>query len=150
MRRIRALAYVLAAVLATSCASVSRPRVTSATTAASAGKDTLSGLFILQLMNGKELPSIKEHNGLVYTLHKVSIAFEPNGTYDQWTTVSATRAGKTIGIDTDLTEGTFAYAASTHVISLHGNTGPPMAGTVVNDMMTLQVVRDTAVFYRQY
>jgi len=150
MRRIRALACVLTAILLTSCASTARGQVTNATTGTSPKGDSLSGLFILQLMNGNELPFDKEHNGLVYRLDKVSIAFKQNGTYDQWTTVTVTRAGQTIGVDTDLTEGTFHFAASTHVVSLRGKTGLPMAGTVVDDRMTLQVVRDTAVFYRQW
>jgi hypothetical protein len=149
MLRIRALTFVLAAIMATSGASAPARRV-SATTATSPSSDTLSGLFILQLMNGTELPSTKELNGLVYTLHAVSIAFRLNGTYTQSTTVTVTRDGRTLGVETDTLQGRFDYAASTHVISLRGSSGFPMAGTVVNDVMTLQVVRDTAVFYRQY
>jgi hypothetical protein len=149
MSPIGALTYVLAALVLTSHASPSSRRAARATAVTNVRGDTLSGLFILQLMNGKELPVNQEHNGLVYTLNSVSIAFKLNGTYDQSTSVTVTQAGRTFGPETYLVRGTFDYAASTHVVSLRGSSGLPMGGSIVNDMMTLQVVRDTAVFYRQ-
>ena len=63
--------------------------------------------------------------------------------------MSATRAGTTIGPTTLLFQGTYVYKASTHAVSLRDGDGSRIAGTIVNDMMTLRAGRDTLVYYRQ-
>ena len=148
MRRIRALTYLVAAILMTSGASASSQRVASAGTATKARGDTLSGLFILQFSDGREVPYSRENAGVVYTLDSASIAFKPNGSFTRSTTVTVRKAGETFAA-TRLFHGTFIYAASTHAVALRDSAGVSIDGTIVNDTMTLYAGPETLVFYRQ-
>jgi hypothetical protein len=148
MRRIHAL-HLVAAILLTSGASASTQRVASASIATSARGDTLSGRFILQFTNGREVPFSTENAGAVYTLDSASIAFKPNGSFIRSTTVTVRQAGDTFAASR-LFHGTFVYSASTHAVSLRDSDGVSIGGTIVNDTMTLAAGRDTLVFYRQW
>jgi hypothetical protein len=141
MRRIRAATYVLAAILLTSCGSDSA-------TSPSKDKDTLSGVFKLQWVNGKGLPISAEEAGVVVTLNTDLITFQLNGTFTQSTTMTVTQSGQTIGPASLLLDGTYAYALSTQAVSLRTSDGAQISGTVVNDTMTLQDGAQTFVYYR--
>jgi hypothetical protein len=149
MCRFRALTYLLAAIVLTSCASASSRRVPGAHTATHPRGDTLSGLFILQLSNGRELPFSTENAGAVYTLDSASIALQPNGIFTRSVTVTVRQAGETFTASR-LFHGTFVYTASTHVVSPRDGDGASVAGSIMNDTMTLQAGRESLVFYRQW
>ena len=140
MRRIRALTYVLAAILLTACGSDA---------GTNPAEETLSGTFLLQSVNGNGLPFSTEDEGAVVTLNSASIAFQLNGTFNQSTSTTVTQAGQTLGPASVLLAGTFVYVASTHAVSLRSSDGAQIAGTVLNNTMTLQDDGDTYVFNRQ-
>ena len=142
MRRIRALTYVLAATLLTSCGSDS---------GTNPGENPLAGTFILQSVNGKGLPFSTQRVGGVYTLGSSWIGFQLHGEFTQSLTVNnVPLADGTIGPATFLAYGTFLYTASTQAVSLHRSDGIEFAGTVTIDIMTLvDVGGDSYVFKRQ-
>jgi hypothetical protein len=140
MRRFRALTYLLAAILLTSCGSDS---------GTNPGKDTLSGVFVLQWVNEQALPFNMEDDGVVLTLHKDVITFQLGGTFTQSTTVTVTQAGETNGPASLLVDGTYVYGASTQAVSLRTSDGTQIAGTVVNDTMILRDGGQTFAYYRQ-
>ena len=142
MRRIRALPYLLAALLLTSCGTDS---------GTNPSENPLVGTFILQSVNGNGLPFSTQRVGGVYTLGSSWIAFRLPREFTQSLTVTTvTQSGQTIGPATFLEYGTFLYTASTQAVSLRRSDGIQFVGSVANDTMTL--VEDgggTFVFKRQ-
>ena len=144
MRRV-----VLAVIVLAGCASASSQGLTSARGETNARGDTLSGLFILQFVNGKELPLQMQDAGSAYTLNHSAIAFRLDGTFAQASAVTAPQVGNTIAPTSFLFDGTFVYAASTQAVSLRSRRGGRIAGALANDVLTLLAGSDTLVFYRQ-
>lgn len=149
MRRSRALTHLLAAMLLMSCASARARRATSAGSGTKPSGDTLSGLFILQFSNGREVPFSEKNADAVYTLDSASIALTSNGSFTRSAAVTVRQSGETFAANR-LFHGTFVYTASTHAVSLRDDTGASVAGTIEYDTMTLKAGRETLVFYRQY
>ena len=139
MRRIRALTYVLAAVLLASCGSDQGTGPT---------ENTPTGVFVLQWVNEKPLPFSTDEDGLVYSITSDRITLQKDGRFVQSMTLSMTLDGRT-ETATLPSSGTFVYTASTNAITLLASDGGQIAGTVLNDTMTLHEGGDTFVFYRQ-
>jgi hypothetical protein len=139
MRRIRALSYVLAVALLAGCGSDQ---------GTNPSDDTPSGVFVLQWVNDKALPFSTDAEGVVYAIASARITLQQDGRFTQSMTASVTLDGRT-ETATLPTNGTFVYTASTHAITLVASDGGQIAGTVLNDTLTLYDGGDTLVFYRQ-
>jgi hypothetical protein len=125
MRRIRTLSYLLAAAVLAGCGSDQGTNPIA---------DTPSGVFVLQWVNDKALPFSTGEAGVVYTITSDRITLQQDGRFVESTLP---------------TNGTFVYTASTNAISLLASDGGQIAGTVLNDTMTLHDSGNTFVFYRQ-
>jgi hypothetical protein len=139
MRRIRTLSYLLAAAVLAGCGSDQGTNPIA---------DTPSGVFVLQWVNDKALPFSTGEAGVVYTITSDRITLQKDGRFVESTTASLTIDGRT-ETATLPTNGTFVYTASTNAISLLASDGGQIAGTVLNDTMTLHDSGNTFVFYRQ-
>jgi hypothetical protein len=147
MRRIRALSYVLAAVVLIGCGS------DKVTNTEDQGPATVSGVFVLQSVNQKALPysftTTDPYGDVTFTLMSDRITLKQDGTFAEETLVTATQGGQTAGPVTLPSNGTFVYTPSTRAISLLASGGARISGTVLNDTMTLKDEGDTFVFQRQ-
>ena len=146
MRRIRAVSYVLAAVMSIGCGS------DKATGPDSQSPTTVSGVFVLQSVNAKSLPysfTDPEASGVVFAITSDQITLKQDGTFAEVMQVTATEGGQTSGTVTIPSSGTFVYTPSTHAISLLASSGARVTGTVQNDTMTFKDDGDTFVFKRQ-
>jgi hypothetical protein len=147
MRRIRAVSYVLAAVMLTSCGS------DKATDPGDQSPTTVSGVFVLQSVNDKPLPysfmAPEPGSDVVLALTSDRITLQQGGTYAEVMSMTATQGGQTAGPATISSTGTFVYTPSTRAVSLLASGGARITGTVLNDTMTLKDDGDTFVYHRQ-
>jgi hypothetical protein len=144
MRRIRALPYVLAAVLLTSCGSDS---------ATNPSETTLSGVFVLQSVNNKPLPysytTIEAGNAVVFSLTSDRITLQEDGNFAESMAVTVTQGNQTTGPAIIPSSGTYVYSSSTNAITLRASDGGQISGTVSSNTMALKEDGDTFVYSRQ-